>query len=152
MKSSARIALLGLMVAAGCNGRPSLLPNSDPALNRTAAEFAADAARRHPYKADAPRGGDALGRSSVDYTFKTIEILNYSDEDWDNVEIWVNRNYCVFIPKIDKNKTRTKTIDFQMLFDDKGENFSTQGGKVRVDQLEMLRDGKMYNIPIGLAD
>ena len=50
-------ALLG-----GCAGRAEIFPNSEPALRHTAAEFAADAAKRFPYKADAPRGGVAAAR------------------------------------------------------------------------------------------
>lgn len=145
-------AITAVLVCAGCAGRPSLFPNSDPNLRKTSSEFAADAAKRHPYKPDVPSGGEALARSQVDYTFKTIEILNYGDEDWDNVEIWVNKNYVCYVPKIEKGKQRTKVLNFQMLFDGEGEYFWTNGGKVMVQQLEMLRDGKMYTIPIGLAD
>src|SRR5258707_12506808 len=95
------LALAGL---AGCSGRPSVLPNSDPQLSKTMAELAADAAKRHPYKSDVPRGGEALARASVDYTFKTIQILNYSDIDWQDVEIWVNQKYVVSVPKIPHGK------------------------------------------------
>ena len=39
-----------------------------------------------------------------------------------------------------------------MLFDDKGEYFWTDHGKARIDQLEMLREGKMYAIKTAPAD
>ena len=152
MKLHVSAALLGVALTLGCSGRPSLLPNSDPDLRKNMAELSADAAKRHPYKGDAPRGGEALARASVDYTFKTIQILNYSDIDWDDVEIWVNQNYVLFIPKIPHGKDGAKTLDFSMFFDDKGEYFWTESGKVRVNQLEMLRDGKMYNIKTAPAD
>ena len=48
------------ILAASCAGRASMIPNDDPALQKTAVEFAADAAKRHPFKADAPRGGEAV--------------------------------------------------------------------------------------------
>ena len=58
------VALL-LVGCAGCAGRPSLIPNADKSLRRTSAQFAADAAKRHPYKSDAPRGGEAVGRAQI---------------------------------------------------------------------------------------
>jgi hypothetical protein len=136
----------------GCAGRPSLLPNSDPELRKTMSELAADGAKRHPYKSELPRGGDALARASVDYTFRTIQVLNYSDIDWEDVELWVNQNYVVHVPKIPHGKDGAKTLDFTMFFDDKGEYFWTDHGKNRVDQLEVLRDGKMYTIKTAPAD
>jgi len=153
MKKSLTIALLGgLGLAAGCAGRPSLVPNSDPNLRRTSAQFAADAARRHPYKADAPRGGAAMGRAEYNLLMGTLQVLNYSDEDWDNVEIWVNRKYVCWLPKIEKGKQRVKTINFQMLYDDAGNYFWTNGGKTPVEQVELYKNGKMYSIDTYLQD
>jgi len=153
MKKSLTIALLGgLGWAAGCAGRPSLVPNSDPNLRRTSAQFAADAARRHPYKADAPRGGAAMGRAEYNLLMGTLQVLNYSDEDWDNVEIWVNRKYVCWLPKIEKGKQRVKTINFQMLYDDAGNYFWTNGGKTPVEQVELYKNGKMYSIDTYLQD
>ncbi len=146
------VAAMAVLVGMGCAGRPSVIPNYDPRLRRTSSQFAADAAKRHPYKAEAPRGGEALGRTAIDYTFKTVEVLNYSDEDWDDVELWINKNYVVFVPRIEKGKQRTKLLNFQMFFDEKGDYFVTNYGKSRVDTLEMLRGGKMYTIKLGLSD
>jgi len=100
MKKIAIITVVGLGLLAGCAGRPSLFPNSDPALQKTSAEFAADAAKRQPYKNEAPRGGEAMGRAEYDLTFGHLQILNTSEEDWDNVEVWVNQKYVCAIPKI----------------------------------------------------
>ena len=153
MKKSLTIALLGgLALVAGCAGRPSLVPNSDPNLRRTSAQFAADAARRHPYKADTPRGGAAMGRAEYNLMLGTLQVLNYSDEDWDNVEIWVNRKYVCWLPKIEKGKQRVKTINFQMLYDDAGNYFWTNGGKTPVEQVELYKNGKMYSIDTYLQD
>ncbi len=153
MNRSLTIALLGgLGLAAGCAGRPSLVPNSDPNLRRTSAQFAADAARRHPYTADAPRGGAAMGRAEYNLLMGTLQVLNYSDEDWDNVEIWVNRKYVCWLPKIEKGKQRVKTINFQMLYDDAGNYFWTNGGKTPVEQVELYKNGKMYSIDTYLQD
>ena len=146
------LAFAGAGLAFGCAGRPSLIPNSDPNLRRTSAQFAADAARRHPYKGEAPRGGEALGRAEYNLVLGTVQVLNYSDEDWDNVEIWVNRKYCCFLPKIEKGKQRVKTLNFQMLYDGEGEYFWTNGGKTPVQEVEVFRNGKMYTIPTYLQD
>ena len=144
------IVCAGLLT--GCAGRPSLFPNSDKNLNRTSAQFAADAAKRHPFKADAPNGGEALGSAEYDLVFGTIHVLNYSGEDWKNVEVWVNRQYVCWLPLIEKDKVRVKTINFQMLYDDKGDYFWTNGGKTPVKTVDIYRDGKIYSLPLKLAD
>src|SRR5436190_23936549 len=93
------LMLLGLTgMLAGCAGRAEIFPNSEPALRHTAAEFAADAAKRFPYKADAPRGG-TVQRAQVGYSVNKIEIENLGETDWDDVEIWVNKSYVVWLPK-----------------------------------------------------
>src|ERR1051326_1223672 len=91
------LVVAALATATGCAGRPSLLPNGDPALRKTSPQFAADAATRHPYKAAAPRGGEAVARAEADYMFKHLNLVNLSPEDWKDVEIWVNQNYVVFV-------------------------------------------------------
>ena len=75
---------------------------------------------------------------------------NLSQEEWDNVEVWVNRNYVVFLPKMEPNKL--KTLNFQMLFDEKGNYFPLDNKKVLVDKVEVYRDGKMYDVPVRLGD
>ncbi|HEX4125205.1 MAG TPA: hypothetical protein VHY37_10805 [Tepidisphaeraceae bacterium] len=136
----------------GCSGRPALFPNSDPNLRKTSTEFAADAAKRHPYPSDLPRAGDALGRASIDYGTHVIELLNYSDQDWHDVDIWVNQNYVCHVPVIQKGDSSEKVLNFTMLYDANGEYFWTAGGTIPVKKLEMVRDGKIYNIPFALAD
>ncbi len=141
------IALL-LIALAGCSGRPQLFPNSDKALQKTSTEFAADASRRFPYKLDVPRGGSASARAQVAYWTDVIEISNLSDEDWHDVEMWVNQSYVVFLPNMEAHKL--KHITFQMIFNDKGTSFPTSGA--HVDKLEILRDGKMYDVTSQLVD
>src|SRR5437764_432304 len=68
------LAVTALLTATGCAGRPSILPNGDPALRKTSTQFAADAAKRHPYKATAPRGGEAVARAEADYMFKHVNL------------------------------------------------------------------------------
>lgn len=156
MSTSSRLALsiLGLVVAslAGCEGRPALVPNSDPTLNKTSTQFAADAAKRFPYPSSLPHAGTADGRASVDVTLTRLQILNSSDEDWNDIDLWVNQSYVVHIRSIPKGKQKVETVGFEMLYNSTGDYFSTSGGKNPVNLVEMRRNGKMYQIPIVLAD
>ena len=117
------IVLAGSMV--GCAGRAELLPNSDPALRKTATQFAADAAKRFPYKADAPKGGDAKGRCQIAYSLNKIEVSNQSDADWNDLEIWINGTYVVYLPVIKAHAEKVTTIPFQAIFNDQGQSFPT---------------------------
>jgi len=150
----AALSSLALACLVGCAGRPSLVPNSDPALRKTSAEFAADAAKRQPFNASLPDGGVAKGRAQVGYGRDTIEIVNTGTEDWHNVELWANRHYVVFIPTIKAGADRVKTIHFQMMFDEKGRSFPVDNSTPErmVRQLEIVRDGSIYRVPFAQAD
>jgi len=139
---------------AGCSGRPSLIPNSDPALNKTSAQFAADAAKRQPFNTALPSGGVAKGRAQVGYALDTVQVVNLSNEDWDNVEFWINRKFVVFVPRIPAGGERVKTLNFQMFFDDRGHYFPVDNRTPErmIQQLEMVRGGQVYTIPLHLAD
>jgi hypothetical protein len=136
----------------GCAGRPSILPNTDKNLRRTSAQFAADAAKRHPYKADAPRGGEIAGRAQVGYMLDILEIVNLSDTDWNDVEVWVNKKFVVHVPLVEKGAQRVKRFTFQMIFDDAGNSFPTDNNKTRVESVELYMDGKMFDVTTKLAD
>jgi hypothetical protein len=144
------IALLASLLLVGCAGRPQLFPNSDKALQKTSTEFAADAAKRFPYKMDVPRAGLADARAQIDYTFDVLEIANLSDEDWEDVEVWVNQQYVVYIPKMESHAL--KHLTFQMIFNDGGFSFPTNNMKTRIEKLEILYAGKMYEVKLQLAD
>src|SRR5258707_1487043 len=88
--------LTGAVVLSTCTTRPPFLANADPALRKTNAQFASDAAKRS-YPADAPKGGQANGGAEVDYGIHRLSIVNSSSEDWNNVEIWLNKKYVIFI-------------------------------------------------------
>ena len=142
--------LVLVAVTAGCSGRPSIIPNPDKSLRKTSSQFAADAAKRHPYKKDAPRGGEAVARAQVGYTLNQVDVVNLSQEPWNDVEVWVNQNYVVFLPSMPPNQL--KSIPFQMLFDDQGNYFPLDNKKTLVTKVEVLRDGKMYDVPVKLGD
>ena len=149
------IVAVNVCLLGGCDSRVSFLTNSNPSLRKSPADFATDAANRHPFKEDVASGGEAKGRAMVDYGSDTLEIVNLSDEDWNNVEIWVNRKFVVFIPQIGKNAPKTTTLSFQMLYDGAGNSFPTNNmleETNRIHQLEMLRDGKLYTLKTQLAD
>lgn len=141
--------------ATGCAQRPTIIPNSDPALRKTSVEFSADAAKR-TYPADATNAGTVIGRAQVGYTMNTLELVNLSDEDWINVEAWVNEEYVVHIPLVQHLQTggsgRTKTLNFAMLYNRDGKSFPTDNRKVLVEKVEIVRDGKLYAVPLRLAD
>jgi len=144
------VTITTLLLIAGCSGRPSLVPNPDPALRKSSAEFAADAAKRFPYHTDAQKG-TTTARCQVNYNLpKVIDVANLSDDDWHNVEIWVNRQYVVFVPDIKSHDL--KRLPFQMIFDDSGHYFPTDNDKTRVEVVEVYMGGKLYNVPVKLAD
>jgi hypothetical protein len=148
---AASVSVTALLV--GCSGRPSLLPNIDPALRKTSTEFAVDASHRFPYKADAPKAGDAIGRAEVAYMYKRIEIENLSADAWNNVELWINQKYVVFVPKMAPHVL--EELPFTMFYDDQGDYFPKENSSASdslVKKLELYMDGKMYNVPIQLPD
>ena len=142
------ITVVSMAVLAGCKARPSLVPNSDPMLRKTNAEFAADAKKRHPYPADATKGPEAVARAQVGYDRNKIELANLSNEDWKDVDVWVNGAYVVHLPRVEKGKL--KTIHFPMLYNAKGKAFPSSGTLVK--KVEVLRDGTMQDVRVQLAE
>jgi predicted small lipoprotein YifL len=144
------VVVVMISLFAGCADKPTLIPPSDKNLRKTNAQFAADAAKRHPYKADAPRGGEAEARAEVDYTLHELSIVNLSKENWTNVEVWVNKNYVIFLPTMEPNQL--KKLSFGMLFDDKGNSIPAGNLKTMINKVEIYRDGKMYDVKTKLGD
>ena len=145
--TAAAAAALGL----GCAGaRPTHIPNPDKNLRKASAQFAADAAVRHPYKSEIPRGGEAIARAQVGYALDRLDVVNLSQEEWADVELWVNEKYVVHLPKVEPS--RLKIINFQMLYDGKGNYFPTDNKKVLVSKVEVYKDGKMFDVPVKLGD
>src|ERR1043165_6030897 len=87
--------VIGLALA-GCEAQPTLFPNPDPELRLSCKQLAADASQRFPYRANLPHASEPRARAQVAYELKRIEIVNFSDQDWENVEVWVNRKYVCF--------------------------------------------------------
>ena len=138
------------VLMAGCSQRAWWTPPSDPALRKTFKQFQEDAAKRHPYKSAAPRGGEANARAEVGYMLDQISLVNLSKEEWTDVEIWVNKAYVVYLPKMEPGKL--KTINFNMLINDQGKTFPKDNTKTLVEKVEVLYGGKMYDVPVKLGD
>ena len=156
MKLTKFVAIGALTLAGilfGCQGRPTLFPNSDSNLHKTSTEFAADAAKRFPYPGDtAGKGGEIAGRAEVDTMMTNLQLLNSSEDDWKDIDVWVNKSHVCHIPLIPKGKEKVETISFSMLYDEHGNYFTTQNGKNPVNRVEIVRDGKIYTVPVRLAD
>jgi hypothetical protein len=147
--ASAILFAAAALSVAGCNGKPALIPNSDESLRKDSTVFAADAAKRH-YESDAPRVASAPFRAEIGVMLTKFDLANTGDAEWDNVEVWVNKQYVVFVPKFEAKTS--KTLDFQMFFDANGNHFDTKGGQNPVKSLEIYHDGKMYSVTTQLSD
>lgn len=142
------VLTLAAVALGGCAQKPSLIPNQDPALRRTKAEFRADAATR-VYPANAPRGRNLESRSQIGYMAKRVDVANLSQTDWQNVEVWVNQRYVVFLPRIERGTLRS--IPFTALFDNQGNHIPTDSRTFVVETVEVLIDGQLYDIKVTVA-
>ena len=155
IRSSLKCALLGTSIIAaaanfGCEGRPTLFANPDPALRHTSTEFAADSARRFPYDQAAPHGTETKCRAQAAYMLNRLEIVNFTGRDWNDVDVWVNQEYVCHVPKMEDRKL--KEVHFPMLYNDRGEHFPMGTGKEIVRKVEVCRDGKFYDVVVHNAD
>jgi hypothetical protein len=139
-----------VLVAGGCSGRPTLFGNPDPALRKTSTELAADAAKRFPYRGDAPRMQETRARAQVGYSLNRVEVVNFSNEDWQDVEVWVNGTYVCYVPKMESRKL--KEIHFPMLFNERGQSFPMDNKQVRVEKVEIFRAGRLHEVVCHNAD
>jgi len=152
LAKSIAIAALGLIGIGGCVDRPTIFVNPDPSLRLSSSELRGDALDRFPYKEDAPKGREIKARAQVGYTFNRLEVVNFSESDWNDVEVWVNKKYVCHVPKMESRKL--KEIHFPMLFDSEGKPFpmNSNKGTELVRSVEVYRDGKMYQLPVEAVD
>jgi hypothetical protein len=148
----AGMVAVGLIVAGGCMDRPTIFDNPDPNLRLSTSELRGDALDRFPYKAEAPKEREIKARAQVGYMYNRLEVVNFSESNWENVEVWVNRKYVCHVPKMESRKL--KEIHFPMLFDEKGKSFpmNSNKGKELVRSVEVYRDGKMYQLAVEAVD
>ena len=89
----------------------------------------------------------------MEYSFDFMDLTNLSKQDISQPEIWINRQYVLALQSIKADEV--KRLNFRMFFDDKGDHFSfkndvEKGGAI-VRQLEIISDGKIYQVPIRLG-
>jgi hypothetical protein len=137
-------------LATGCSDKATLFPNPDPSLRKTRTELRTDASQRFPYKADAPHLTDRQVRGQVRYSLNRLELLNFTGEELADVEVWVNRKYVCFVPKMQDRKL--KEVQFTMLMDEQGKPFPGDNRIVRVETVELFRGGAMHQITCHLAE
>jgi hypothetical protein len=145
-------ALSLLIIIAGCMDRATIFNNPDPQLHKPISAFRSDALDRFPYKADAPREKEIRARAQVGYHFNRLEVVNFTEGDWENVELWVNRKYVCLVPKMQSRKL--KEIHFPTLMDEKGNSFPMNSNKSEdlIRSVEVYRDGKMYQVAVEAVD
>ena len=148
----ASFAALALAAVCGCTDRPTIFDNPDPNLRLSSSELRGDALARFPYKEEAPKAHEIKARAQVAYQLNRMEVVNFSEADWDDVEVWVNHKYVCHVPKMQRGQL--KEIHFPMLFDEKGNSFpmNSNKGEMLVRSVEILRDGKMYQLTVEAAD
>jgi hypothetical protein len=144
------VALTISSALVGCQGRPTLFANPDPSLRKTSTEFAADSAKRFPYKQAVPRVREEKARAQAAYDLNRLEVVNFSGKDWEGVEVWVNRKYVCYVPKLEDRKL--KEVHFPMLFDESGKYFPMDNKRVRVEKVELFHAGVMHEVIVHNAD
>ena len=136
------------MALAGCHDTPGFYPNQDVALRKPIGNYRMDAARR-TYPADAPRVRGLAARSQIGYVVKAVDVANLSDEDWNEVEVWVNKQYVCYLPRMEKGVL--KSIPFDALYDGDGHHVPTGSRTFIVETVEVFFGGKLYDMPVRVA-
>ena len=81
---------------------------------------------------------------------KRLDLVNLSSDNWSNVEVWINQQYVVYVSEIDPKKL--EQLPFQMFYDANGHYFPADNTPMLIKTLNIYRDGKMYDVPLQLAD
>jgi len=151
MRRHAVILVGAVLAIAGCGESKwaSSLPQQDPALRKTKVQFAADAATR-TYPADAPHKMTNDLRAQVEYGVKWLDIANLTDQEWDDVDVWLNQRYVIHVPKIPAK--HLERLWFRGMYDQQGHSFPTDKLPTLVQKLEVFKDGVLYDLPVHLAD
>lgn len=149
-------AVVGAIVGGGMGcDEPGYYPNQDPALRKSRTALRADSTQRL-YPADASRVKGLAIRSQIGYMARTVDVANLTDQDFANVEVWVNGQYVCYLPKMEKGVL--KSIPWDALYDREGKHLPTDGAGVRsfvVNTVELYMDNgggaKLYDVPVSVA-
>lgn len=148
--TSVLAATVAAGMLAGCrSGYTTVLPNKVESLNRKPAEFAADAAKR-TFPEDLPTARTQQFRAETQYTFDTLDLVNLTGGPLNDVEVWVNRKYVVFLPTLPDREI--VTIPFVTIYDDAGHHFPLNNSQVQVQSVHVLTDGELLEVPTDIAD
>lgn len=142
------VLLAGVGLAGGCTEKPGYYPNRDPALRRPVVSLRADAAGRI-YPSEATRVRGLAARSQIGYMAKTVDVVNLSGEDFENVEVWVNGRYVCFLPVIERGVL--KSIPYDAMFDREGNAIPKESRTFVVETVELYMGGKLYDLVTQIA-
>lgn len=80
---------------------------------------------------------------------KTVDVANLSTEDWENIEVWVNKEFVVFLPKIEQGTLRS--IPFDAMFNRQGQHLPKDSRTFVVETVEVFMGGKLYDVKVTVA-
>ncbi len=156
-KRYALIIVAAAMLIAGCETNYSqFIPTPDRDLTKSSKEFRADAAKRK-YPTTEPssvattapaQAEKAPFRAEVDYQLRVINIVNLSDTQWNNVEVWANGTYVCFVPTFPARMQRG--ITFRILYTPDGVRPPLKG--LWLQKVDLVKDGVVYPVPLFAAD
>ena len=143
------LASLSLLAwSGGCaSGSNSLLPSKDKNLCKPKKELLAEAAQRS-FPAEATSQGEAPMRAEIDYGLRVINIVNLSEQSWNNVQVWVNGEYACQVTALPVK--RQVGVNFEVLYNKQGQQAPLSG--VWVNKAQLVADGKVYDLKLHLAD
>ena len=144
------LSFLSLAAISGCADQPAVFQSSDPALQKSVSQFRDDAATRFPYKTETPRTPEDKVRAKVEYGIKRLDITNFTGQDLQDVEVWVNQQYVCHVPVVQDRQL--KHIEFPMLCNILGEPFPKQNSEIRVEKVELLYAGEFHEVRVNSYD
>jgi len=144
---SAVLTLSVLSLVVGCKiERATIIPSDVPSLNRPATQLSRDAVARFPFPADFERGGEIAARAEVGYSINSINLLNYTGQNWTDVDLWINRQYVVNLSDVPTGKL--VSINFKHLFSDQGVHFPTDNSVIKVRRVELRQGIRIFDVPV----
>lgn len=141
-------AMVAGALAVGCaSGTNRLNPNPEKSLQKKPQELVEYAAGLE-YPADAPRAEVSPIVAEIDYGIDVINLVNLGNEDFQDLDVWVNRQYVVKLASLPVGRQRG--INFHILYDKDGQRAPVKG--VWIQSVELLRDGQMFPARLKIAD
>ncbi len=146
-KNTSTLLILALLASGCASGITIGNPNPEKSLRKTPAQFA-QYAKQHVYPAEAPKGGKSPVRGEVDYDLDVINLVNLGEQDWPNVDVWVNGRYVCPIASLPVKQQ--KGINFSYFYDTAGMPAPSRG--TWIEKVELFYNGQLYDITMHPAD